>query len=87
MTTASMILESAEGGKPLSLVMDKRLTSLTTDAVAAALAAAWIAGLSLSSRETPSHLTDLPGRKDVLSTWVEIVVGSILPRPGAAEGM
>jgi len=80
MTTVSKILGPAEGGKPRSLVLDKRLINPTTDAVAAALEAAWVTGLSLGSRETPSHLTDLSGRKDVLSTWVEIVVGSILPR-------
>jgi len=71
------MLGPAIGGKPRTLVLDRRFTKPTTEAVADALAAAWVAGLSLGSSETPSHLMVLPGEKDAPSTCVEILAGSI----------
>jgi len=61
--TVLKILGPADGGKPRRLVLDRRLTRPTTKAVADALAAAWVAGRSLGSSETPSHLMDLLGER------------------------
>jgi len=77
----------SRGGNPRTLVLDRRLIKPTTAVVADAFAAACVAGLSLGSSETPSHLMDLPGEKDAPSTCVEMFAGSNLPRfAGAPPG-
>jgi len=74
--TALNMFRPASGGKSRSLVLNRRLIRPTIKAVADALAAAWVAGLSLESIETPGDLLDLPGEKN--ATQVEILVGSSL---------
>jgi len=67
-TTALKMLGPAAGGNPRTLVLDRRFTNPMTEAVADALAAACVAGLSLESSDTPSHLIDLLAEKDTPST-------------------
>ena len=49
------------GGRPLTLVMESFLIRPTMEAVADALEDAWAKGLSLPSRTTPSHFTEILG--------------------------
>jgi len=79
-TTALKMLGPAAGGNPKTLVLDRRLINPTTAVVADAPAATCVAGLSLGSGKTPSHLMDLPGEKNAPSTCVEMFAGSNLPR-------
>ena len=58
MTIALKILEPAEEGKSKTLMLDRRLTRPATEAVADALEAACVVGLSLGSSDMPNHLTE-----------------------------